>query len=125
FRRLVSDGRLAIAASALLAVLLAPLVEAATSQSEAASRSVARSWSELQTAGSALLAQSQSGLGTLPRRLHDHLDPAFTAARTEITATGELVVGCIRPPLEALLSPTAPTSKPSSTQGDDHVQPKP
>lgn len=90
-RRWLLDGRLAVAASTLLAILAAPLVDAAVEPSRAASVSLSSRWATFSAAAASTVDRSEEALRTTGRRLHLESIDILCSTRQDLVATGSLL----------------------------------
>lgn len=125
--RLLVDGRLAIAASAILAVLVAPLVEASipasSATASAAATVVERQWQRLEADTAQLATTGLEQLGAMPGELQIQVRPVWRAVVVELETTYQVIVENLRPPLAALLGSDVPPPTDSQPPGASHVEP--
>ena len=105
-RRWLLDGRMAIAASSLLAVLAAPLVEAATEPSRRASLSLSSQVDALEAATTEVVSQSGHSLHTIVQRLHHETADLLETTHRDLVATGSLLDATVRSTLDSWGKPT-------------------
>jgi hypothetical protein len=90
-RRWLLDGRLAVAASTLLALLAAPLVDAAVEPSRAASVSLASRWATFTAAADSSVDHGEATLRRMGERLRLESLQILCSTHQDLVATGSLL----------------------------------
>ncbi len=90
-RRWVLDGRLAVAASTLLALLAAPLVDAAVEPSRAASVSLSSRWNTFTAAADSTVDHGEAMLRHMGDRLRRESLEILCSTHQDLVATGSLL----------------------------------